>query len=163
MCTFCNSDIIREEKEKGFIEKCDNCGGKITILKKNNRKIVIKYPKKDFLWNVYLFFPLFLIGILLLIILLGNRFFDIKTEYIINSFLIGVIILVAIMVICSIMNIRNFKKSGYMYIGLKTIVTKEEGKSRIIFSKIYNWFILFFGLQFIVVMSFIIQSGILYK
>ena len=163
MCKFCNNNIIREEKEKRFIEKCDNCGGIITILKKNNRKIVIKYPKKDFFWNVYLFSPLFLIGIVLSILFLGNRIFDIKSEFIINIFLIGVIILVTIMVICRIINLKNFKKSGYMYIGLKAIVTKDERKSRVIFSKIYNWFILIFGLQFIIIMIFIIQSGILYK
>ena len=161
MCIFCNNEVSMEEKEKYFIEKCNNCGGKVSILKKNN-KIVLKYPKKDFIWNIFLMFPLFLIGIILLL-LFGSNILNIKTEDIINIFLIGIIIMTVIMVFCSVINMKNFKKYGYMYSRLKVVVLKDDKKINLMFLKIINWFIIFFGFQFIIIMGIAIYTGILYK
>jgi hypothetical protein len=156
MCIFCNNEIKKEEMEKCYVEQCNNCNGKVVILKNNGKIIASRFPKNDKSRLIFSFSPLFLIGLFLLLILFGRFSINYSAEYILKIILIGIIIFVIFAVYCCIKNILNYRKNGYMYYGINNVITEEGKKSTLLFSKIYNYFLLFFGIQFVIVMSLLI-------
>jgi hypothetical protein len=158
MCIFCKGETTKNEFEKHYIEQCGKCNGKIVLLKNNDKIIVSKFPKHDKIRNILLFLPLFLIGTILITIFFGRVYKNIEANFIIKEFLIEIIIFVALIIFSNIINLINYKRKGYMYYGLNNVVTTEGKKSTIILSKIYSYFVLFFGIQFIIIMSIMIYK-----
>jgi hypothetical protein len=152
MCIFCNNDVKREEKEKHYIEQCNVCKSKISIIKNNEKIFVIKFPKHDKIFNLFLFLPYLLIGYIIYLGLNKNIGINLFTRLII----IGIIIYVILNIIYTIKNLINYKKKGYIYYGLKSVITKDSKKSILLFAKIFNYSFLFFGIQFVIVMSLLL-------
>ena len=154
MCIFCGNEIEKEELAKRFKENCSNCNGRIIVSKKNGRKFVSKFPKNDKERKIFLIFPWALIFLTVFLMFLGN----ITLENIIRLFFIGFIILIAFNVFCCIKNIQNLKNKGYLYYGLINVLSKNEKRIRLF--KVFNYFQLIFGIQFVIIMSlFLIFVG----
>ena len=152
MCIFCNSETQNEELEKYFTEKCNNCNGKIIILKKNDKIIVTKFSKFDKLRKILLLSPTFVIGLFIFLIIFGRVNQDFSAENAIRILLMGLNIFFAFYVYCYISNLVNFKKRGFMFNGLITIIKINGNKKRIIFSKIKDY--IFIIMQVITIIIF---------
>jgi hypothetical protein len=162
MCIFCNNaEIKTEELKKCYIKKCNICNSKIVLLKNNGKVIVSRFPKKDKIRYVFLFSPIFLIGLFLFLILMSRIDKNIESGYIIKLFLSFLIFFVAFIVFCSTINILNYRKRGYLYYGLNNVITNDGKRRILIFAKFYNYFLLFFGIQFIIIMSIMVYRKII--
>ena len=122
---------------------------------------VLNFPKYDKIRYGTRFFPLLLMGLSLILVFIGRLNKDRNIEFIIKISIIGVIIFVASMVFYSVINILNYRKREYMYYGLNNVITKEGKRQTIVLVKIYNYFVLFFGIQFVIIMSILIYLKII--
>jgi hypothetical protein len=155
MCIFCQSErtIIETVNimENRIIEHCENCEGKVTINRNNGKMLISNFPKKDRIIRIALLF-----AYLLLMLLSISRIYNIITSYItIMILIVAVIIVAAYIVFCNFLNMRNYKRFGYMYYGIINVITKNGDKLKLRLLIILNYIVRIFGILFIIFMSYI--------
>ena len=161
MCIFCNNEIEKIELDKCFIEKCNNCNSKITILKNNGNIIVNKFSKYDKKRKLLLFSPFLVIVIFIFSIIFGRINENFSTENAIKILLIGLIIFISFYIYCCINNLINYNKRGFMYSGLISLVKKDENKTKIFLSKIQDYFMIVFGTLTIITLCRLVLNNLI--
>jgi hypothetical protein len=161
MCIFCKLKTINEEKEKHFIEFCENCNGKIVSSKKGNVIVVSKFPKKDIICTFLFYSPYFIIGFLLLFVFIGRIFIEIEAQMILRILFIEIIILTIMFILRNFKNILNYRKSGYIYFALNSVKTKDRNMKFSKFLYFWNYFAILFYVYFIFTICRLMYFGIL--
>jgi hypothetical protein len=108
-----------------------------------------KFPKRDKVRALMLYAPFFLIALFLL-------YDGSEVEIFAKIPLIGFILFAALMILLSILNFRNLKTHGYIYLGINRVIKKNDIKFLLRASKITTMAIILLGLYVIVRMCMII-------